>query len=159
VAQADTVDDDVPAWVWWVLAAVLVALAALAWVLLARSRRRRAWREQLQAAEAELAWMARELLPQLRATGSVEGVAGGWQVGLPRVTAAEDQLTVLESSAGDDADRARAHGLREAVRTARAKVEGLTTEGPHDTWMQDLDDAIATLEGALAPPQPAETPR
>jgi hypothetical protein len=144
--------------VWWLLAAVLVALAILAWLLLARARRRRAWREQLAAAEAEVAWMARELLPQLRSTGSVEGVSGGWQVGLPRVSAAEDQLTVLESSATDDSDRTRANGLRDAVRNVRAKVEGLSTDGPHDTWTQDLDDAIATLESALAPPRPAETP-
>ena len=84
--------------------------AAIGIPLLLRSRRRAAWRAELAEAEGELAWAARELLPGLRTTGSREQVAGGWAVGAPRVAAAEDRLTVLESSAYDDGSRARAVG-------------------------------------------------
>ena len=54
-------------------------------------------RRDLAEAEGELAWFARELLPELRQVGSREQVAGGWTVGQTRVAAAEDRLTVLES--------------------------------------------------------------
>ena len=143
-------DDGVPPWVWWLLAALVVAGSVVGVLLAVRAKRRRVWRESVESAEREVAWLAREHVPQLRDTGSLERVAGGWQVGLPRVTALEDQLTVLESSAANEADAARAHGLREAVRTAHARVDSLTAGAPQDTWALDLDEVIALLESALA---------
>ena len=114
------------------------------------------WSEGLQAAETEVAWLARELLPQLIATGSQERVAGGWQVGVPRVAALEDQLTALEASAPALDDGARARALRDAVRTSRARVEAVTAGGVQETWVLGLNEAIAQLEAALAPS--AQTP-
>ena len=126
----------------------------MAAVAVARARRRR-WRERLVAAEAEVGWLARELLPQLRDTGSLERVAGGWQVGLPRVTALEDELTVLESSTKKVEDAARARTLRDAVRSAHARVDSLVAGGGQDIWALDLDEIVALLESALTPvPQP-----
>jgi hypothetical protein len=151
--DADEADDEAtPTWLWWLLAAVVVG-AIIAIPLLLRARRRNAWRRQLSEAEAELGWVARELLPGLRRVGSREQVAGGWAVGLPRVTAAEDQLTVLESSAFDDGGRDRARALRDASRLARARMEQLVEPGPHDTWALDLDAVMADLEAALGPPR------
>jgi hypothetical protein len=149
--EVDSEDDSVPSWLWWLLAAVVVGVGVLTWFLVARSRRRRAWQEQLTAAEAEVAWLARELLPHLRGTGSVEQVAGGWGVALPRVAAAEDQLTVLESTAPDEPARAKAADLRDAVREARARVEAATRRGAQEMWALDLDEAIGRLESTLAP--------
>jgi hypothetical protein len=150
--QAD--DDATPRWLWWLLA-VLVLGAVVGIPLLIRARRRSAWRQELSAAEAELGWVARELLPGLRRVGSREQVAGGWAVGLPRVTAAEDQLTVLEASAPDEAGRERARALRDASRLARGRMEQLIEPGPHDTWALDLDAIMADLEAALGPPRVA----
>ena len=99
---------------------------------------------------AEVEWFAGELIPQLRATGSVDQVAGGWQVARPRVASAEDQLTVLESSAGPE-DAARARQLRDAVRSASEKMETLSGPGRHDEWALDLDDVAALLVAALGP--------
>jgi hypothetical protein len=144
-------DESVPAWVWWLLVAVLLAAGVLAWVLIARSRRRRAWLDRLQAAEVEVAWLARDLLPQLRSAGSLDRATGGWQVAAPRVAAAEDQLTVLESSAPGEPSGARARALRDAVRRARARMEQLAGAGPERVYALDVDDAIADLEAALAP--------
>ena len=134
----------------WVLALMVAAVVAGA-LLLIRSRKRHAWLEQLQAAEAEVAWFSGELIPQLRSSGSVDRVVGGWQVAAPRVAAAEDQLTGLESSARTDEDTARARQLRDAVRSARRKVDTLSGVGVHDEWVLDLDDAQAQLMAALAP--------
>ena len=54
-----------PSWLWWVLAAI--ALAVLVAVpLLVRARRRGAWRADLASAEEEVAWFARVLIPELR---------------------------------------------------------------------------------------------
>ena len=101
-------------------------------------------------------WLARELLPQLRDTGSLERVAGGWQVGLPRVTALEDELTVLESSTKKVEDAARARTLRDAVRSAHARVDSLVAGGGQDIWALDLDEVVALLESALSPGPQAE---
>ena len=151
----DSTDDAPPTWVWWLLAAILVG-AAVGIPLLVRSRRRAAWRQRLAEAEGELGWLARELLPGLRRVASVEQVAGGWTVGAPRVTAVEDELTALESTAYDDAGRDRARSLRDACRLARVRMEQLVAPGPHDTWALDVDTIMADLEAALGPPP---TPR
>jgi hypothetical protein len=155
---AESADEGVPPWVWWLVGGLVVLLGILTWFGVARGRRRRAWEERLHAAEAEVAWLARELLPQLRATGSLEQVAGGWTVARPRVSAAEDQLTVLESSAHGEASTARARVLRDAVRESRALVERLRGGDHHDAWILDLDGAIALLESVLAPTSRAAGP-
>ena len=147
-------DDGVPPWVWWLLAALVVVGGAVGALLAARARRRRRWRQDFDSARAEVAWLAREHVPQLRDSGSLERVAGGWQVGLPRVTALEDRLTVLESSTTNQVDAAAARGLRDAVRTAHTRVDSLTAGEPRATWALDLDEVIATLESALSPTAP-----
>ena len=115
-------DDGVPSWVWWLLAAAALA-ALLAAILVPRRRRRNAWRADLTAAVGEATWFARELLPQLQQASSTEQVAGGWQVGAGRVTVLEDQLTGLEASARDEADRAARSRLagRGARRASRRR--------------------------------------
>jgi hypothetical protein len=150
-SQGSSDDEGVPAEAWWLLAVVLLAGAALTWALVARSRSRRGWQDRLRTAEADVGWLARELLPQLRSTGSLDRALGGWQVALPRVAAAEDQLTVLESTVPDEVAGARARALRNAVRRSRARRDRLAGEGPGDVWARDIDQAIAELEAALAP--------
>ena len=150
-ASSSTQDEGTPSWVWWLLAAVLLG-AAVAIPLLVRARRRKAWRRQLAEAEGELGWFARELLPELRRAMSREQVAGGWAISSARVAEAEDRLTVLESTAPDDAGQARARALRDASRLARGRMEDLVAPGPHDTWALDLDAVMADLEAALGPP-------
>jgi hypothetical protein len=132
------------------LALLVVGVAAGAWLLM-RSRKRHAWLERLHAAEAEVAWFAAELIPQLRSSGSVDRVVGGWQVAEPRVAAAEDQLTALESSGRVEEDTVRARRLRDAVRSARRKLDTLSGLGVHDEWALDLDDAQAQLLAVLGP--------
>ncbi|HYH73975.1 MAG TPA: hypothetical protein VD764_12215, partial [Nocardioides sp.] len=75
-----------------------------------------------------------------------------WAVGQPRVAAAEDRLTVLESSAPDEAGRQEARSLRDAARRARAEMDRLTGPEPHEEWRADLDAVVAGLEAALRPP-------
>ena len=153
-SDADDQGDEVPAWVWWLLAVLVLAALAGATVLLVRARRRRRWLAELRGTEDELGWFARVLLPELRRSTSLEQVVGGWNVGAPRVAAAEDRLTVLESSAPGDADRTRARTLRDAARLARQRLDALATDLPHETWALDLDEVIADLEVALGPTTP-----
>ncbi|TCC57721.1 hypothetical protein E0H73_30660 [Kribbella pittospori] len=155
IAPTSAEASDTPSWLWWLLIAFLVALA-VAIPLLVRSRHRRAWRDDLAAAEQDVAWFARSLIPDLRQTGSVEAAAGGWTIAASRVTAAEDRLTVLQDSAPDDSDRARATTLRDAVRSARLRMEALRDSSTAETLSQDLDAAAADLESALTPPAPPE---
>ena len=135
---------------WVALALLALALAVGTWLLL-RAHKRRAWLTSLQAEKNEISWFARDLVPQLRATGSLEGVAGGWQVAVPRVVAAENQLTVLESSAPSQEDASRARQLRDAVRLASNKMETLSGPGAHDEWALDLDEVETLLVAALGP--------
>jgi hypothetical protein len=143
-------DEGVPPWVWWV-AAALVLGCVVAVPLVVRARRRAAWRQRLERQQAEVEWFARDLLRELRAAGSHQEMAGGWAVSRARVTAAEDELTVLESTAPDEAGRDRAQSLREASRHARDRMQQLVAPGPHDTWALDLDTIILELEEALRP--------
>lgn len=139
---------------WWLLAAALVA-AALAAFLVPRARRSRAWRADLAGAEGETAWFARELLPQLQQAGSLDEVAGGWQVSAGRVTALEDQLTRLEPSAPDEAGQARARELRDAVRVARRGVEDLITSRDPAALAHELGAIAIQLTATLEPDGPS----
>jgi hypothetical protein len=154
VVPTSSETSDTPSWLWWVLIAFLVALA-VAIPLVVRSRHRRAWRDDLASAEQEVAWFARTLIPDLRQTGSVEAAAGGWAIAASRVSAAEDRLTVLEASAPDEDAEARAATLRDAVRSARTRLDTLRQSSSAATMSQDLDTVAADLESALTPPSPA----
>ncbi|MET0838635.1 MAG: hypothetical protein ABWY19_07640 [Marmoricola sp.] len=135
---------------WVAFALLALALAVGTWLLL-RAHKRRAWLTRLQAEKDEVSWFARDLVPQLRATGSLDGVAGGWKVAVPRVVSAENQLTVLESSAPSQEDASRARQLRDAVRLASNKMETLSGPGEHDEWALDLDEVETLLGAALGP--------
>jgi len=145
----------VPAWLWWALALLVVA-AAVAVPLVLRSRRHAAWQAELAAAEGEVAWLARGLIPELQDTGSRAALAGGWAVGgRDRIADVEDKLTVLEASAPDEPAGAHARALRDAVRVAHGRLESLAATGTDDTVRRELDEVVAQLEAVL--PQPAST--
>ena len=143
-----------PAWVWWLLAALVLAAVAGTIAAVVHARRKHRWREELAATEGEVGWFARELLPDLRRSTSLDQVVGGWHIGSARVEAAEDRLTALEDTAPTDEDRTRARTLRDAVRLARQRLDSLTLVAPHDSWALDLDEMVADLEVALGPPGP-----
>lgn len=147
-----------PTWLWWVLGAILVALA-VGIPLIVRSRRRQAWRDDLASGEAEVAWFARVLVPELRRQPSTAQAAGAWNVESSRVVTAEDKLTALEQSAPDQAAGTRARTLRDAVRAARGDIENLLASATPLTMPPDLDAVAARLEQALGQPRPeAATP-
>jgi hypothetical protein len=150
VAEPDEKDTGVAGWVWWVLAALVVG-AAVAVPLGLRARRRSAWQRGVEEGKDELAWLARELLPELRQAGSREAMAGGWAVSQARVVATEDRLTALEAAAPDEAGRRRALSFRDAARHARVEMDRLTGPEPPDMWVLGLDAIIADLEQALRP--------
>jgi hypothetical protein len=108
----------------------------------------------LAAAEEEVAWFARELIPELRHAGSADQVAGGWAVGSSRVSTVEDRLTALDTSASDDAGRTRARTLRDAVRASRARIQDLVGSGGTGTLPGDLEAVAAELEAALGAANP-----
>src|SRR6478735_6110010 len=140
---------DIPAWAWWLLGLLLVALA-VGVPLIVRARRRAAWAAELATASEEVAWFARVLLPQLQSASSVDQLSGGWSVGLARVTAVQDQLTALAATARRDVDEARATQLRDAVREAREGMDGLVASRTPGPVSQDVASIAAHLEAALA---------
>ena len=150
-------DEGVPSWVWWVVAALVLGCGVTV-PLVVRARRRAAWRRRLERQEAEVEWFARDLLRELRAAGSHQEMTGGWAVSQDRLTAAEDELTVLESTAPDEAGRDRARTLRDASRHARERMQELVAPGPHDTWALDLDRIMDDLDEALRPEVSAPPP-
>jgi hypothetical protein len=133
---------------WWVLAAIVLALA-IGIPLLVRARRRGAWRDDFASAEDEVKWFARVLIPDLSRLGSPAEVAGGWNVAQSRVVAAEDRLTALEPTAPDDESRTRVRTLRDAVRAARDQLG-------RGAAPQQLGAIAGDLEQALRPPPQAE---
>jgi hypothetical protein len=146
--------------VWWLLAAIVIALAIAIPVLL-RRRRMEQWLAELNAARSEMVWLARELIPTLRETGSREQAAGAWAVSSGRVVAAEDKLTALNGSAPDDVTRERSRILRDSLRGARERLDTVVASGTDETLATDLDDIAGEIEAALsttAPTGPAGGP-
>jgi hypothetical protein len=134
---------------------VLVVGAVITALLLRQARGRRAWESRISRADSEAGWFARDLIPQLRSSGSVAGVAGGWAVASPRVAALDDQLSHLVATAPGDEERTRATALRDAVRSARDRVTAVVDAGETSQWALDLDDAQAPLLAVLVPPASA----
>ena len=135
---------------WWLVGALLVA-AAVGIPLWVRARKHRAWRTDLAEAEQEVEWFLRVLIPELQQAGSPAEVRGGWGVGEARVAAVEDRLTALAASAPEDAGRARAVELRDAVRQARERIRA-TAALPEGTDVSaDLSAAAADLAGVWGP--------
>ncbi len=151
-APADEASGGLPSWVWWLLAA---AVAVGAGFLVVRARRRTAWDAEATEAEADVAWFARELLPQLQQTATIDALAGGWQVGATRVARSEDRLTGLEASAPDESRRTRARTLRDAVRSARADVESVIASRDQLSAPPRLAASSAALQTALNEEPPA----
>jgi hypothetical protein len=131
-----------------VLAGLLLA-AAVATPLLVRAHRQRVWRADFAAAQQEVAWFARVLIPELGQSGSLDQVGGGWNVGANRIFAVEDRLTVLEGSAPDDATRTGTRILRDAVRVSRGRVEELLQSGDPAAISPTLNEVATELEAAL----------
>ena len=145
--------DGAPSWLRWLLVALVIGLA-VAIPLLVRASHRREWRDELAAAENEVVWFARGLIPQLGQMGSLAEVAGGWNLAESRVAAVEDRLTALEPSAPDEDARLRALDLRDAVRAARGQIQGLLEAGRPVTMTQDLAAVATQLEQVLAAAPP-----
>jgi hypothetical protein len=138
---------------WWLLIPVL-AVAAIVGLLLRRgAQARRAYRARLATAEGEVGWFARDLIPQLRGSGTLAAVSGGWAVAAPRVASLDDELSELVTTAPREEERARASALRDAVRNARDRVTAVAGAGDGATqWALDLADAQAPLLAVLVPP-------
>lgn len=145
-APAQESSSGLPSWLWWVLAA---AVAAGAGYLLVGARRRSAWDSEAAEAASDVAWFARELLPQLQLAPTPDSLAGGWQVGAARVAGAEDRLTGLVASAPDESRRTRARTLRDAVRAARADVESVISSRDQLSAPPRLAASAAALQTAL----------
>ena len=139
-----------PGWLWWLLAALAVVLAAaIAWLIARRSRRTR-WTRELSAAADEVAWFARVLLPQLGRVRSVEQIIGGWQVAAPQIVALEDRLTQLEATAPATDYAVRARMVRDAVRSSRFRMSGLSASADRIAAGEAMAGSAAELEAALA---------
>ncbi len=157
-SNASSSASSTPAWVWWLVGAVVLG-AALATVLLLRRRsRRHAWRNEFTVAEGEVAWFARELVPQLGRAPTAQQIAGGWRIQADRVIATEDQLTRLEVTAVDDVDGSQAHTLRDAVRASRTRLGALDTATDTVAAMNllrstatDLETALSSVDTAIQP--------
>jgi hypothetical protein len=104
----------------------------------------------LAAAEREIAWLARSLVPVLRRAASPDEAVGAWTVEASRVSALEDRLTELAATARDDAGRSRALELRDAVRSADRQLNGVVGARQFNTLAYDVDTVAAELEVALA---------
>ena len=154
-AGAEAQTSGAPSWLWWLLGALAVA-AAIAVPLLLR-RRRRAWEAELAAAEDEVIWLARDLVPQLRMASTADQVRGGWAVSAERVATAEDRLTALEATARREQDRTRARALRDVVRASRDRIQAVASGAVADPSVE-LGRVATDLEAALAAASPPTTP-
>jgi hypothetical protein len=85
---------------------------------------------------------------------------GAWQVARPRVTAAEDQLAVLATSAPDEASALQVSRLTSGVAGVRESLDAVSSAADPSLASQargQLTQAQRALTDAL-PPVPPPTP-
>ena len=158
VTATSSTTSSTPAWLWWLIGAVVLTVAVLIAFLMRKRNRKRAWADKLSSSQTDVAWFARELIPQLSQAPSVQQMAGGWRMSSDRVIAAEDRITTLEAAAVDDMGRGQARTLRDAVRGARARLDTLATVYDRAEAFSQLQAAAGELEAALAAVHPATQP-
>lgn len=152
---ASSSSSSTPAWVWWLIGAVVLAAVVTTVVLLRRRSKKQAWQKRFGAAKGQVAWFARELIPQLGRAPTAAQMTGGWRIEADRIVAIEDQLTTLEATAVDDVGRGRTRTLRDAMRTSRTYLAGLDSTVDTVAAANLLRSAGAELETALASVDPA----
>ena len=151
----DAVDGGpVAPWI-WVLLVVSLLVAGAVVVLVPRARRRREWASGLAAAEAEVGWVAHELLPGLQVAATPDVLEAGWHHFRPRLDAAEQSLSTLADTARDEPGRARAAELGEALRTTRGAVVELVEARLPGPRTAELSLLAAQLEAVLAQGDPS----
>ena len=152
---ASSGDSSTPAWLWWLIGAVVLAAIVTTVILLRRRSKKQAWEARFAEAKGQVAWFARELIPQLGRAPTAQQMAGGWRIEADRIVSIEDQLTTLEASAVDDVGRGRARTLRDAVRGSRSQLAGLDNTADTVVATNLLRSAAAELESALSSVDPA----
>jgi hypothetical protein len=159
-AASEDTGSSTPAWVWWLVGAIVLAAVVVTVLALRRRSRRRAWADKFVATKRDVAVFARETIGQLEQAPTAQQIAGGWRIETARVVAIEDRLTRLEATAVNDADRTKARTLRDAVRASRARLAALETAEDMVVAVSLLRSAGTGLETALAavdgPAQPSE---
>ena len=135
---------------WWLLAAVVLLLVLAGVLLVRRHNRRRAWTQALAAATEQAAWFARALIPSLGQASSLQQMARTWQASSARVTSIEQQLTALESTAVGHDRGTQARLLRDAVRSARVRLETLLSSSDASAVRTALATSASEIETALA---------
>lgn len=148
-------DSSAPAWLWWLAGAVVLAAVVTVVVLLRKRSRARAWATRFEATKGEVAWFARQLIPQLERAPTAQQMAGGWRIEADRIVSVEDRLTTLEATTADDVGRGRARTLRDAVRVSRTRLAGLDHTVDTVAATNLLQSAAAELETALSTVDPA----
>ncbi|MGX7680319.1 hypothetical protein ACSMXN_15610 [Jatrophihabitans sp. DSM 45814] len=147
----------VPSWVWWLIGALVLIGAGLIAFLLRHRSRQKAWREKFGAATTDAAWFSRTLIPQLERAPTTDQIIGGWRMESARIVAAEDRLTGLASATKDQTDASRALLLRDAIRSARDRLDNLDASTDALTAGALLQSAAADVETALASLNPPTT--
>jgi hypothetical protein len=136
---------------------LLAALIGIPLWLRARGREQR-WTEEFDAAAAEVTWLCRTVIPQLQQQSPSTQVAGGWAVALPRVVAAEDKLTALESSAPDQDHAARARVVRDGLRSAHTRLDSVAQSVDPAVISSELAGTAASLEQVIDTVTPSSPP-
>jgi len=153
-AETDETGDGTPAWVWWLLVAALVALAAGVWLMQRRSRRQE-WERGMAAAAGEATWVARGLVTELAQIPTPQQRALTWGAGSERVGALEERLARLAATASEPEAANRAQALGEAVRRAHIRLDQLVVAGDTGGLTDQLWATARDLEEAVARSQPA----
>jgi hypothetical protein len=138
-------------WVWWLLAFLVIGLAAGAWYLQGRSRRQE-WTRGVDAAVGDVAWLSRRVVPDLARAPSPQQRALTWASASDRAGMLADRLAGLAATAPDPEAAGRVQLVGDAVRRAQSRLDQLVM-GEDQTGITDqlwsvsreLDAAVAAL--------------
>jgi hypothetical protein len=121
---------------------LVVALVALA----VHRHRRQVWARTFADTRNEVRWVARMLVPQLALEPTTAQMMQDWQPASARVMAAEDRLAQLETTAPDASRAARVRNLRDALVSARIRVNDLVASPNAPVARAGLTSIAAALD-------------
>lgn len=133
-----------PAWVWWLVGLLALALVAGGVVLWRLRQVRVEWDRRLGEARSEFAWFEGSIVPQILAKPTAGEASALWRAAQPRVLAADKDLYGLGENAPTPERAESARDGFDALRKLVAAVEDETST------MSGMDaDALRARRAAL----------
>lgn len=99
--QPQPTSSGLPAWLWFLIALIVIAVIALIVRLVRRSQTIAAWDEKMHAVRREAGWVGDSLVDQVNLRATTAEAAATWAAARPRLLALDESVYALSTTAPD----------------------------------------------------------